>query len=50
MRDKDVPGSSHCMRKICGHPDSLTNSVGYTRFDRGGRQRIQTNLTPNQEG
>lgn len=48
IKDKGVPGSSHCRRKMCEHTDSLTNSVGYTRFDRDGKQHMQT--TPNRRG
>lgn len=50
MKDKGIPGYSHCRKKICEHTDSLTNLVGYTRFDRDARHHIQTNLTPDQEG
>lgn len=50
MENKAIPGSSHCVKKICGHTDSLMNSMGDPRFDRDGREHIYTNLTPNQEG
>ena len=43
-------GSSHCVKKVCVHTDSLMNSMGEPRFDRDGRTHIHTKLTPNQEG